>query len=327
MALNQEIWRNFIAENLLKDNSFLNQSVDVSGEVINGKIVHLANSGSLPTIVRNRSSFPATVTQRTDTEVLYLIDEFSSSPTFIQDIEKVELSYDKIASVMKSHVDQLRDIIGSWILFYWLGKNTSSSANTPVAWSAGTFVPTSGSAATASQGDSPGTSTLKKITLADVVKARSIMDRADIPHENRFLLLPACFHDQLLTELGATSVTNMSLMAGIDLQKGVINNIHGFQVFVRSKVALFNKTTSTAPVVVVPYADNGTITAESNTDHGFGAIAWQKDMVERAVGEIKMFENVNDATYQGDLYSALVRAGGRGIYSGGTGIVPIVQVA
>ena len=85
-------------------------------------------------------------------------------------------------------------------------------------------------------------------------------------------------------------------------------------------------STATAPVAVVPYADNGTITAESNSVHGYGAIAYQKDMVEKAIGEIKFFETKDDAVYQGDLYSALVRAGGRAKYSAGTGIVPIVQV-
>lgn len=326
MALNQEIWRKYIAENLIRANDFLNYADDVSGEVINGKIVHLANSGSMPTIVKNRASFPATVTQRTDTEVLYLIDEFSSSPTHIQEIEKLELSYDKVGSVMKSHVNMLSQIIGDWMLYYWLGKSTSSSANTAVAWSSGTFVKTTGSAATTATGNSPGTSTLKMITLANIASARSVMDRANIPLEDRFLVLPACFHDQLLTELGAVGVTNMSLLAGVDLQKGVINNLFGFQVLVRSKVALFNMSTATAPVAVVPYADDGTITAESNSVHGFGAIAYQKDMVEKAIGEIKFFETKDDAVYQGDLYSALVRAGGRAKYSAGTGIVPIVQV-
>lgn len=325
MALNQEIWQNYIAEQLIRSDEFIQFSKDVSGEVVNGKIVHLANAGALPTVTRNRASWPVAVAQRTDTEVLYALDEYSTAATHIAEIEKIELNYDKIGSVMQSHVDKLRQTIGDWLLYYWLGKCTAST-NASVAWSSGTFVATTGDAATASIGDAPSSGTLKKIKLADVAKAASIMDRADVPDADRILLLPACFHDQLLTELSATAVSNQSLMAGVDIQKNKIIELFGFKVMKRSKVALFNKTTSTAPICVVPYSDDGTITAET-TSYGYGAIAYQKEMVERAIGEIKMFENLNDAIYQGDLYSASVRAGGRGVYSGGTGIVPIIQTA
>lgn len=48
-------------------------------------------------------------------------------------------------------------------------------------------------------------------------------------------------------------------------------------------------------------------------------------MVEAAIGQIKMFDDVNNPLYYGDIYSALVRAGGRARWSDGKGIVPIVQ--
>ena len=102
MALEIEVWHSTIQEKLLKDNAFLTQVSDVSEDyIINGTIVHIPQAGEPSAVVKNRTVFPAPVARRTDGEVLYKIDEYSTNPIWIHDAEKKELSYDKRMSVLK----------------------------------------------------------------------------------------------------------------------------------------------------------------------------------------------------------------------------------
>jgi hypothetical protein len=54
-------------------------------------------------------------------------------------------------------------------------------------------------------------------------------------------------------------------------------------------------------------------------------VCWQKNSAEAAVGEIKMFQNIEDPQYYGSIYSGLVRSGGRKTRINSEGIGAIVQ--
>lgn len=58
---------------------------------------------------------------------------------------------------------------------------------------------------------------------------------------------------------------------------------------------------------------------------GAAALAWHEQSVCRALGEVKMYSNEDDPTYYGDIYSFLVRAGGRRMRNDGAGVLAIVQ--
>lgn len=315
MALNVEIWKLYIQEKLFKDSEFLNYAKDASGEVIKGKIVHIPNAGDPPSVVRNRTNVPASVSKRTDSDVVYLLDEFTTDPTYIDNIEQVEMSYNKIDSVIGSHMNKLIETVGDWMIYNWLSKNASTSTTTPVAFAANTYVSCSGTST--GSGYSPNGQSLKSLAIADVAKARFIMNSNNVPKENRFLLLPSTMYDELIASLSATTVANNELIKAADLPAGVVMRLFGFNILERSSVALMTKST---PTIVAP----GTTETSS---HGYAAIAWQQDMVEKAVGDIQMFEKVGDPTVYGNQYSALVRAGGRAVYSSALGVVPIVQTA
>ena len=315
MGLNQEIWRKYILDQLASSSEFLAHAYRVDEDnIVNGKIVHMPNAGTDPVVTKNRSVLPATVVTRTDIDVIYLLDEFTTAPINITDVEKVELSYDKIESVLGAHVRSLREAISDWTIFDWLSKNVNASANTAVAWGAGKFISTSGAAGT---GNGPNSQALKKFSSADLTAARLMMNKLNVPKENRFCLLPSIMYDELMAEMAGSTVANLELLKSANLPDGVLTRLYGFNIMERSSVALMTKAT---PTVVAP------ATAEANT-HGYAAICWQKDMVESAIGEIKMFENVNDPTYYGDIYSALVRAGGRARWADAKGVIPIVQTA
>lgn len=50
-------------------------------------------------------------------------------------------------------------------------------------------------------------------------------------------------------------------------------------------------------------------------------------MVARAIGEVKVFTEKDDPLYYGDIWSMIVRAGGRKIREDNKGVVAIVQDA
>jgi hypothetical protein len=54
-------------------------------------------------------------------------------------------------------------------------------------------------------------------------------------------------------------------------------------------------------------------------------ICWQKQSLERALGDVKFFEDLGNPTYYGDIYSALIRLGGRIRRNDGKGVLAIVQ--
>lgn len=315
MALNQEIWRKFILDQLEADNSFVMKSYRVDEDnIVSGKIVHIPNAGARPNVTRNRTTFPATVVTRTDADVIYLLDQFTTDPVNITDVEKVELSYNKIESVIGSHISILRETIGDWMAYNWLSKNASNSTTTPAAWASGAYVATAGSAGS---GNGPNSQNLKVCTSAALRSARLIMNKLNVPKDNRFCLLPSIMYDELMAEIATGTVANLELLKSADLPGGVLMKLFGFFIMERSSVALMTKAT---PTVVAP----DTIETSS---HGYAGMCWQQDMVESAIGEIRMFENRDDPTYYGDIYSALVRGGGRARWEDGKGVVPIVQTS
>ena len=64
------------------------------------KTVHIPNAGTAASVTRNRSSFPATVSKRTDNDANYDIDEFTIDPITVEHSEEVEASYNKMESLL-----------------------------------------------------------------------------------------------------------------------------------------------------------------------------------------------------------------------------------
>ena len=82
----------------------------------------------------------------------------------------------------------------------------------------------------------------------------------------------------------------------------------------RSEVGVYTKT-------LVKKEDG----AEGAATDLAAGLAWHENSVCRALGEVNAFENEKDPTYYGDIYSFLVRAGGRPMRQDVKGLVAIVQ--
>lgn len=311
MAIQQDIWRNFVAEQLIKNNEFLKYVKPVSqANILNGRTVSIPQAGALPAVTVNDTGFPNAISARVDTVSTYDLSAFRTDPILIPNIDDIELSYDKTASVFKAVTDALTDTVGNYF-FYWMLYNGG------VTWVPGTdCVSTSGSAGVAN-GPTYAATTRKMLTIADLMSAGYIMSRQGVPKNNRFAVLPTVMYYELMAALGVTTNANSELVKGFDNNEGKLMNVAGFYVMDRATVAY--STANGTETIVAPTE------AATNTMENV-AICFQSEYVEWALGDVKMFEQKDAPAYYGSIYSGEVRAGGRPVYTGNTGIVPIFQV-
>ena len=121
MALNRQIWLSTIIENFYPDNSFMAKSIDDS-EFVNNKTVHIPNAGKPSSVVINRSEKPAKINERTDKDLTYDIDELTTDPIYISDVDNVELSYNKRNSILANDRQQLQKMAAENLLYKWGGS-------------------------------------------------------------------------------------------------------------------------------------------------------------------------------------------------------------
>lgn len=285
-----------IVEGLFAPNSFLSKAFNADSYV-NDRIVHIPQAGAPSKIVKNRSEYPAEVKTRTDTDLTYQMSEFTTDPIRIPHADTVELSYDKRNSVLRMDKLALHDYVALDFLKGW----SPTSEN---------IITTTGAAVNAHT--SKATGMRNAVTKTDIMNLMTRFNDAEIPQEGRYLLLDANMYTQLLNDL--TSAENVAFHATADPKNGVLGKLLSFNIMMRSKVLLY-KADGTAK----EWSADGAATDNA------AALAWHDAFVCRALGEVKMFGNEDDPTYYGDIYSFLVRAGGRVMRADGKGVMALAQ--
>lgn len=297
MAVQKEIWMSTIIEGLFADNSFLSKAFNADEFVVEGKTVHIPNAGAASGVVKNRSSFPATVTARTDVDLTFDLDEYTTNPIRIPNAETVELSYNKRQSVIRQDRAKLINDASEGILFKWLPAIANA-------------IRTTGSAVAAHTPSATGNR--KAFTKADVLAAMTNFNAKDIPQAGRYMLVDAIMYSQLLDSLTANE--SQAFHAGVDVANGIVGKLHTFNIMMRSRVGVY--TTANAP--------KEWSTAGATTDNA-AALAWHENSVCRALGDVKVFDNPDNALYYADVLSFLARCGGRAMRNGVEGLLAIVQ--
>lgn len=302
MGLQKEIWENDIVENLFADNSFLSKAYNADEFVLAGKVVHVPQAGAPSEVTKNRTELPAVVVRRNDDEVTYVLDEYTTAPRLVTDAEKVELSYDKRQSIIGEDKANLNEAVANEFVYTWSPNKATS------------ILRTTGDAVAAHTPSATGNR--KAFTVADVSAARKAINKANAPKEERYALLDSEMYDQLLNSM--TEQQQQAFHAQADVANGTIGKLHGFNFYERSQGAVYTNAATPAPK---------SLSAEGAATDNAAAIFWQKNSVERALGEVKAFEKNNDPTYYGDILSFLLRAGGRIRRKDQKGVVAVVQAA
>lgn len=300
MAIQKEIWENDIVGNLYKDNQFLTYAYNADQYVVGGKVVHIPNAGAAPDVTKNRTTLPATVTKRTDVDITYSLDEYTSDPVLIPNADTVELSYDKRQSVTGEAQSKLREEVAENLLVKW-------------APAVGKRILTTGTDAVAATADA-ATGNRKIIVLNDLKTAMKSMNKENIPQEDRYAMFSAELYDQLITSLTATQYRDFA--TGFDAERGILGKLYSFNIMMRATALRY-----TSAGVVRAVGEAGATTDSE------GVLLWQKNSVERALGQVAFFESMGDPTYYGDIYSFLLRMGGRIRRNDNKGVWVIVQDA
>lgn len=310
MAIKKEIWQRYIKTNLFKSAEFMEVCKRADEYVYQGAVVHIQQAGIKPPVVKNRTTLPAAISRRSDTDIVYLLDEFTTPPTLITDAEKYEESPDKLKSVLEEHVKALRDVIGDEIIFNWLSGFAATGAGSPSsAIAAAAVIRTSGTAVPTHMPGSTGTRLA--MVLKDLLAARTLLNKQNVDAGDRYALMSSDMLAQLMSD---PTLLQRDASLELNVENGVIKRLHGFNIMERSYVATYDAAAAIKPI--------GALGAATDNDV---VLCFQKDCVELALGTVKVFEDLNKPEYYGDVYSALVRAGGRKTRKGGEGVVAIVQ--
>jgi hypothetical protein len=295
-----EVWKKYIIEKFRKDNAFMFKSKDDSANVLGGAVVHIPQAGADPAIVKNRSSFPATAVRRNDNDVTYVLDTYSTDPTHITWAEVQDISYAKLDSILGNQTRALGETVADDLLIKWSPAGAQLLATT------------GGPTALTTAGIGGQTGTRKLFHQKDLIKAMVAMNTTNTPKNGRVALIDDNMFDGFYDSLTDSQMNAFQQFA--DNKNGVVGRLHGFDIMTRSSV--------------LAYAAGNTVKALGSalaaTDN-LASLCWHPDTVCRAQGTMKPFQNADDALYYGDIYSAMVRMGGRKERADNLGVIAIVQ--
>jgi len=305
MAIQKEIWQKDIVSNLFADNTFLSKAFNADQYVLAGKVVHIPQAGTPSAVVKNRTVLPAVAVKRTDTEISYSLDEYTTTPRVVQVTEEIEVSYDKRQSVIGEDKTALIEAVSEEFIDKWSPEAASSAT---------CYLRTTGGDIAAHLPIATGNR--KSLLVKDLGDAAFKMNSLNIPKAERYALIDSWMYKQLLDDM--TEAAQVAFHKQADVAKGTIGKLHGFEIYERSSVTRY---TNAATPVHKTWDTAGAITDNA------AVLCWQKNSVERAMGEVVAFDNPKDATYFGDVLSFLVRAGGRIRRADNKGVVVIIQTA
>jgi len=295
MAIQRELWAEMIAEELrAKIDPLKMFAMDLS-EYAQGTTIHVPVAGAT-TILKNNSSWPMDVSDRTDTVVDITLNTYHWSPMRVTQADKVQLSYDKMASLYNSLNGGLgeRLLIESLIGMYH--------------YTAGAYVTTTGASypahATGAQGNRRG------LTSMDIRKAAALLDKQKVPIADRWLVVDSIMFWQLVDDL-AYNADRVDVVAGLP---SITTPLYGFTIVSVPQVAYV-----TSAGVIRPYGDAGT-----TTDNAV-ALAIQKSCVGFGMSGIEIFVDEGNPLYQGDILSGWVLHGSNYLRTTKEGVIPIIQ--
>lgn len=308
MALDKEQWLADIQENLFKDNAIINRAVNHDG-FVNYKTVHVPQAGANPTITKNLGSFPATITQRTDSELTYSMDTYYVEPIHIEaGQETAFLSYEKRMSVLNQNIATLEEALVNNALYKWAPSGSTRIVRTSGSTVSGALAPSA-------------TGTRKAITLADILGAKAILDAENVPATGRILLIPSDIYNTQL--LAIQDVYQQQSYGQSALPSGVVARIHGFDIMIRSTVVVYDNT---GTPVIKTVGDSGVPSSPATSDN-LACLAYHPSFVAKAMGNTEVMINEGVAEYYGSIVSAFQLFGASKMRTAQTGVVAIVQAA
>jgi len=258
-TLNKQIWISQIMEKFYPKASFLNYTIDMSGNVDNDKI-NLADCGFDPEVLINNTTYPISVAKRIDLPISIELDLYETENTLVRSPDAVELAYEKLESVIRGHRMTLQAKSGQKAAHAF--SPSADTANTPI------LVTT---------GDDNGEG-FRRLVPENILKLKKKYDLLEVPFEDRYLVLdPNHVEDLIMYDLKA--------FKGItDFVNGNPNRFAGFNILQYTRMAKYNLPAKTK----MPFG------AIDDADTTYGSFSFSKQEVMKADGTMKMYEKIDD---------------------------------
>lgn len=265
MALNRQVWIKQILENFYPDGSFLRKAIDYSEFVDNNRL-HIASAGIDPKVLINNTTYPIGVVGREDGHHEIPLHKFETENTMVRRPEAIEYSYDKLESVIRQHRSTLQKAVSMKAIHAFApAKDTTY---TPV-------IETSGASARGR----------KRLQFEDILTLKERFDDAEIPLDERYLVLhPKHVSDLLLEDLRLFKDLT-------SIKDGEPLKFAGFGCFAFSQMP--NYKLVDGELEKVPYNAVGTDL--------FSSVAFYAREVMKADGEIHMYATVDDPRERGTI--------------------------
>lgn len=336
MAINIELFTKVINDNLFQGNPMFGTATDHSeyvsyfgsdGAEKSAAVVHVPSAGAVPTITKNRSSFPITALQRTDVDLTYNVNTYDAGVWYLTPQEAMTVAYNKADSLVREQINKVAETLGNQTLYAWAPVSATTYGVTRILRTSGAL---DGSALA-----SGATGSRSAITLSDFARAKNMLDNDRMPMDNeRYFTLPSSmWNGQVLQLANITQFLQLGSTTGLQegtitpqSRPGYVGRIYGFNVMERPTVVTY--TTGATPSLIA-IGDDGVQTTSNSTDN-LGAIFYHKIAVSNAIGKSILSYNANRAEYGGgNLFYAAVRHGAAQIRAnmtnGQLGVGAVVQ--
>jgi len=298
MAIQKELWINEIQENLYKGIEAIKTVATDDSAFVEAKTVHISSAGAATAITKSNSSYPVSISERTDTDNSYDLTNYEFGPYRLGWADGLQLSYDKMKSVINDLTGGLGERVAREMMISWYH------------YTAAMYVSTTGSSYTAHATGATGDR--KGLTGADLRKAAGVLDGQLMPQGDRYLLVDSTMFWQLMDDLEYNADRVSALPSGLVIAPGTP---YGFTVIQMPAVVY-----ATTAGVVRTYGQAGTTTDKAV------ALALHKSAASWAFTDIEMFEGLDkDPAYFGALISGAMYGGGKYRRYDKKGVVPIVQ--
>lgn len=267
MALNKQVWIKQILGGFYPDDSFLKRVTDYSQFVENDRL-HIASAGIDPKVLINNITYPIKVVEREDSDNEITLDTFETENTIVRNPEAIEYSYDKLESVVGQHRSTLRKSVAMKAIHAFApAKDTEG---TPVIETSGITY----------QGR-------KRLQFVDILALKERFDEAEIPLEERYLVLhPKHVSDLLLSDIELfKELTN--------IKDGEPTKFAGFGIYSFAQMPMYRLTDGV--LAKVPF---NAVKADNDI---FASVAFYSKEVMKADGNIKMYSREDDPEQRGTI--------------------------
>lgn len=276
-----------IQPKLYPGGSWLGRSLN-DDAYVNNNTVELPHSGADPSVVVDRVVLPAPINKRTDAATNYTLEELTTDPTALGDSEALLVAYNKRADILNQHVMVQRKKMQNRALYKWAAGADSTR-----------IIASTGSSRTPGNTTGAQTGNRKAFTEADIIGIQQMFYADDVQNELEAVNGVAIITPRQYADLIALDNFKRADAYGTgNIPSGVMKRAYGFDFYVRSSVV----SVDASNVLRSEGAAGATTTQDT-------AIFYSPSYVRRALGAIKTYVNVGEATLYGDVFSTMVRFG------------------